>query len=134
MPGLSMLSRVAIVIGAFAILSPCALAQSAARPGQGHSKMKFTPVKASFSGKKASFSGGVRSVAPVRAAAVSRSIGVSVRSFGLANTAFARNVRFKPVSITKQTSTTKSNFAKSRASFVKKPTVRFVRTAPIKVK
>jgi len=60
---------------------------------------------------------------------------VSVKSFASSNTGFVRDVRFKPIGITKQTSTTKSNFAKSRAAFVKKPTaVKFVRSAPIKVR
>lgn len=133
MAGLSMLSRLAVVIGMIAVLSPCAMAQSASGPGRGHSKMSFSPVKAKFGGKTSSMSNGIRIGSGVRGAPVVNKGGLSVRSFATSNAGFVRDVRFKPIGITKQTSTTKSNFAKSRASFVKKPTApKFVRTAPMK--
>lgn len=132
MGGLSTLSRLAAVVGVLAVLSPCATAQSASGPGRGHSKMAFTPVKAKFGGKSSSFSIGIRIGSGVRSAPVLSKGGVSVKPFASSKSGFVRDVRFKPIGITKQTSTTKSNFAKSRSSFKKVPVVRFVRTAPLR--
>jgi len=133
MAGLSMFSRLAIVVGVLAVLSPCALAQNSAPPGRGkaHSKMRFTPVKARFGGTSTNFSSSLTLDTSVRSRPVG-GVKVSYKKTTLGNTAFARSVGFRPVTITRQTNATTSNFAKSRSSFKKAPVVRFVRTAPLK--
>lgn len=131
MAGLSILSRLAVVVGMIAVLSPCAMAQTA-RTGRGPVKIKYTPVKASFKGTSVAFVSGVRLESRARVTPVSGRNGVAVKAFTMPKTTFVKEASLRPINLTRKFNSSKSSYTQARGSIKKSASVKFVKSAPIR--
>lgn len=118
------LSLPAVLAAGLVLLLPAAAYAQAPKAGQGHSKMRFSPVKAKFSGGAGSFSSGASFTSRPRLSGIhfQKFHGTKFRS----PNDRAQPVRFNAVKLNGQTNIRKSNFAASRNN------IRFQKPAYVK--
>lgn len=93
-------------------LSPAAHAQTRG-PGSGHSKFRFTPVKAKFGGSRTSLSGSFQLGAGLKVGSV-RSTNTNVKQLTIPPTRFAKPVAFRGVTTTNTMSRANASFVRAR--------------------
>lgn len=104
-----------VALAACLAISPAAHAQ-ARGPGSGHSKFRFTPVKAKFGGSRARFSGSFQLGAGLKVGGV-RSTNTNVKPLTIPSTTFSKPIAFRGVSTTNTTSRTNASFVRARQAF-----------------
>lgn len=128
MAGLSMLSRVAVVVGMVAVLAPYAMAQR----GLGPVKMNYTPVRAKFTGSSVTYTSGVRIESRARVTPVSGRNGVAVKGFTRPKTTFVKETSLKSINLTRKFNSSASSYSQARGSIKRAASVKFVKSAPIR--